>query len=349
MKSLAKGILMLAVGMIVSLPAQAGKKDVEKKKVIEKSFSVSPSTIFSVKNMFGKVHVETGAGSKIDVKVEVIARKRNDEKAQETLDKIQIKIGESSGEIEFATDIEGQMNNNNKDNFEINYLVKMPSKNPLVLHNSFGDAFISDREGSNDIKLSYCDFRIEKLSGKSEMKISFSDGSIESVKTGELIAKYSDFTVDQMGIVKLEQSFSDVSIGSAETIQLISKYGDLSIDRVVGVKGKISFSGFDVERLEQEAILETSYAGLSIDIISKDFGTIDIQGKFGGMKFGFEAGLDATFQVNTKFCDFDESVDRLDLNYKVSEDFKGEYRGKIGNGNGGNINIVSSYGDVTFR
>ena len=350
MKSLVNIGALVCLTLILNHEGFAGKKDVEKKKVVEKSFNVSGSTTFSVKNSFGRVHIESWNESKIDVKVEVIARKKNDDRAQETLDKIEIDISESSGEVSFTTNFKGQMNkSNNNDNFEVNYMVRMPSGNPLNLSNAFGDSFIGDRSGDNDIKISYGDFRIENLKGKSDVKISFSDGDIKAVETGEVVIKYSDVNIDRLGMVKLEDSFSDTDIGTAGTIQLTSKYGDLDIDEVVGIKGKASFSDVDIDALEKEAVLETSYGGLSIDDISKDFSVIDIRGKFGGMNLEFSEGTNAIFNVKTKFCEFKDSNSSIEMNYRVKESSSGDYRGVLGNGNGGTINVVTSYGDVTFR
>lgn len=348
MKLLYKVSLFLVL-LSLSLDGIAGKRDVEKKKVIDKSYDVKSTTRLNISNTFGKVHVNATSNRKITVNVEVISRKRNEEKAQETLDKVEINISETSGEISFQTNIKGKMNNHNSDDFEINYTVNLPSQNPLTLNNSFGESYIADRTGENDIKISYGDIRYGKLTGKSNLKMSFSDGSIEHFETGEIVAKYSDINIESMGVVKLQQEFSDMNIGTASTIDLVSKYGDVNIDEVQGLKGTLSFSGFKLDRLGVEMDLKSSYAGnFKVYKIAKDFRAINIEGKFGGFSLGFSEGTNASFEVMTKFCEFNFDESDIELNYKVKGDFNSDVRGKIGNGEGGTIRVNSSYGDVNF-
>ncbi|MFY0627195.1 MAG: hypothetical protein JXR07_12920 [Reichenbachiella sp.] len=339
---------LLFLLMALTVPGFAKRGDVEKKKVIEKTFKVNDGTKLNIGNSFGKVHVNVWDQKSFSVTVEVIARKRNEDRAQQTLDKVDIDIEASSSEVSVMTNIKGQMNNNNNEGFEVNYVINMPSGNPLELKNSFGDVYIGDRNGKNDLKISYCDLKIGKLTGKSEMKISFSDGSIDEIGSGDLVLKYSDVNIGVLGVSKVHQEFSDINIDKAETINLTSKYGEMNIDEANGIKGSVSFSGFKLGKLGVEIDLKTSYSGnFRIEKIAKDFQLINLEGKFGEFKLAFADGTNASFDIETKFCDF-KYDDNIEMNYRVQGDFKGEYRGKMGNGDGGAIRIKSSYGDVKF-
>jgi hypothetical protein len=344
-----KLFIILFFALSSNLVVVAKRNDVEKRKVIEKSYQVDDNVLLDINNQFGKVHINTWDKGQMDVTIEIIARKRSESRAQELLERIDIDIDESPTSKRFITELKGNFNNNSNGTFEINYTINMPKNNPLRLKNKFGNTYVGDL--TNDVKLliSYGDIKTGSFIGDSDIKLSFGDGEFKYVKSGELEIKYSDVEIEELGIVRLEQGFSDVEIDKAESIDLTSKYGDLEIGTVVGIKGYVGYSGFEIDRLLSELDIEASYAsGFRISEVAKGFSKINISGKFGSYKLGFEDGVNATFDARMKFSEMDYSGLDIEFSYRVKEDFKAEYRGKIGNGSGGEIRIVSSYGDVRF-
>ncbi|MEP2023802.1 MAG: hypothetical protein ABJH98_03890 [Reichenbachiella sp.] len=352
MKKLVYSLLTLATIMGLLSGTVEGKNnglDYEKSRKISKSYEVKSNVKLAIENSFGRVHVNTWDQNKITVDIEIIARMSNESRAQDLLDKIDIKIEESSSIISFET-VLGRLKNRDREEFEINYKVNMPKKNDLKLRNSFGGNYIGDLMGESEINVSYGDFRIEKLLGLADIKISFSDGSIQLVKQGEIEIKYSDVEINELGVVKMEQGFSDVEIEKIGTIDLTSKYGDMEIGTVQGIKGYVGYSEFSIDRLEVELDIEASYSGnFTIDEVAKDFTKIIIDGKFGDYRISFEEGANFTFDTELSFSDFSYSGLPLDFEYKIREDFKGRYKGKMGSGKGGYIRIDTSYGDIRFR
>lgn len=344
-----KLLIILFFAITSTLVVSAKRNDVEKRKVIEKSYQVNDNVLLDINNQFGKVHINTWDKNQLDVTIEIIVTKRSESRAQDLLERINIDIDESPTSKRFVTELKGNFNNNGNGTFEINYTVNMPKNNPLRLKNKFGNTYIGDLTNDVNLIISYGDVKAESFTGDSDIKLSFGDGEFKFVKTGELEIKYSDVEIDELGVVRLEQGFSDVEINKAESIDLTSKFGDLEIGTVVGIKGYVGYSGFEIDRLLGELDIEASYAsGFRIGEVAKGFSKIDIRGKFGSYKLGFEDGVNATFDARMKFSEMDYSGLDIDFSYKVKEDFKAEYRGKIGNGNGGEIRIVSSYGDVRF-
>ncbi|WP_084371341.1 DUF4097 family beta strand repeat-containing protein [Reichenbachiella faecimaris] len=352
MKKLAYN-LMIVVTLIGLLSGGLEGKDkgldYEKSRKISKSYDVKSNVRLAIENSFGRVHINTWDQNKITVDIEIIARMNNESRAQDLLDKIEIDIEESSSEISFETRL-GNLRNRDREEFEINYKVNMPKKNPLRLKNSFGGNYIGDLMGESDIDISYGDLKIEKLFGLTDIKISFSDGSIQLIKQGEIEIKYSDVEINELGVVRMEQGFSDVEVEKIGTIDLTSKYGDMEIGTVQGIKGYVGYSEFSIDRLEVELDMETSYSGdFTINEVAKGFSKILIDGKFGDYRISFEEGTNFTFDTELSFSDFSYSGLPLDFDYKVKEDFKSRYKGRMGSGQGGFIRIDTSYGDIRFR
>lgn len=341
---------MIVMLMLPMLASAAAKSNVEKKKTIHKTYTVKDFVKLSIDNSFGRVHINTTSGSEMDVKVEVIAKQRSEERALEMLDKININISESGNVISFETDIDGKMNNRGGEGFEVNYTVSMPRANPLYLNNSFGDTYVSDLDGDAELKISYGDVKTESLNGTNKIKLSFGDGYFKRVKSGEIEVKYSDASFGELGVVKLEQGFSDVEVDKAKTIDLTSKYGDMDIGSVEGVRGYIGYSDLTIDYLMIEADLEASYAGgFNLDKVSRGFKSITLRGKFSSFDVSFEEGTNGTFEASVKYGDFDYSSDLMKLTYKNKSDNHAEYKGTIGNGKGGKLVIQTSYGNIDIE
>lgn len=352
MKKLAYNLIVLLAIVGLQTGELFGKDkglDYEKSRKISKSYDVNSNVRLSIENSFGRIHINTWDQNKMTVDVEIIVRMNNENRAQDLLDRIKVEIEESGSEISFETRL-GNLKNRDREEFEINYKVNMPKNNPLRLKNSFGSNYIGDLTGKSDINISYGDFRIEKLYGLTDMRISFSDGAIQLVKEGEIDIKYSDVEIDELGVVKMEQGFSDVEIEKIGTIDLTSKYGDVEIGTVQGIKGHVGYSEFSIDRLEVELDIRAQYSGdFTIDEVAKGFTKIIIDGKFGDYRISFEEGANFTFDTELSFSDFSYSGLPLEFDYKVKEDFSSRYKGKMGSGKGGYINIDTSYGDIRFR
>lgn len=348
MKRLSYKIISLIVITLLIGEAEAKKRDeVERKRAINKSYNVSPQHILDITNKFGRVHVNTWAKKEFDVKIEIIARGRNEERAQQVLDQIEVKIVEAANLIRFETELKGNIDNKKSETFEINYLVNMPPSNALNLKNSFGETYLADFSGDLDLDVSYGDIKLGSLTGDSNVEISFSDGEIDEVRKGRLTIKYSDVDVKRTGDVKMQQGYSDVSIETAGNLQIDTKYSDLKIGQLDVVAGNLDYSDFSLGQLMVSMEMETSYSGgFRVEQVAKNFKKINLEGKFGSFRLGFEEGVNCNFETKLKFCDMNYSGLDVDLSYKMKEDFRNEYRGKIGKGSGGVISIVSSYGDV---
>ena len=91
--------------LILFLSVNTGwsKDQDEKRRVVEKSYSVNTSTLLSIKNKFGKIEINSWDKNEFSIKIEIISRGRSEERAQRILDEIEIEIDESSTEISLET------------------------------------------------------------------------------------------------------------------------------------------------------------------------------------------------------------------------------------------------------
>ena len=329
------------------------KDQSEKKKYVEKSYKVSSSTQLSISNKFGKVEINSWEKSEFSIKIEIVGKGRNDERAQDIIDAIDIDIDESSSEISFKTNIDN-IKNKNGEGFEVNYTIHMPEANDLMVKNSFGDVAMGNRGGNLEADVSYGSLKIGDVGGKIDLKLSFGSGSssIGQIQKGDMEVKYSKLEIEAAGKLDLEQGFSDVEIGRVDDLELESKYGSMEIEKAGKIIADAHFSSFEIEELTGMLELDCSYLGdFTIERLATSFTLVDIDGKFGSYDIGLAEGLNANIDAEFSFADLKISSDvDATFSYRVKESNKSHYKGKIGKGDPNKIiRIDSGYGSLRLK
>lgn len=328
------------------------KDQEEKKKYVEKSFKVGTSTVLRIENKFGKVEVNSWDKDEFSIKVEMIGKGRNEERAQRILDDLDVNFSESSAEIACKTQIPNNNKSKNQEGFEVNFTVYMPKSNPLNIENSFGDVTMGDHAADLDLDVSYGSMKVGDVEGTSQIKLSFGSGSIGDTEETDITVKYSKLDIDSGTKMDLEQGFSDVEIGEVEDLEIESKYGGVEIEKAHTVDADAHFSGFEIEELTGSLELDCSYLGdFTIGRLAKSFTMVDIDGKFGSYEIRLEPGLSANIEAEFSFADLRVSPDvDATFNYQVKESNKSTYRGKIGGGDPNKtIKVDSGYGNLRLK
>jgi len=83
--------------------------DVEKKRAINKSYTVTSSDKLSIENSFGNVVISTWDKNENQSDIEIGVRASSDQKAQQMLDEIEVRDSRDGNTISFKTEI-GDMN-----------------------------------------------------------------------------------------------------------------------------------------------------------------------------------------------------------------------------------------------
>jgi len=224
---------ILALAAVIALPAlsrAAGNEDgSEKKKNISKSYTVGPNEKLKIENSFGDVVINTWDKSEFKVDIEMYAKATSDERAQYMLDHIKVEDSQSDNAVRFKTDVHINGGNNDGDDdddddnkgnhkhhgnknqeFHINYVVYMPSTNPLDLTNSFGKTTVPDFKGLANITSKFGSLTAGNLSNVDMIDVEFGKAEIGDVHNGKITFKFDDkSTVGKLtGTVKISNEFS---------------------------------------------------------------------------------------------------------------------------------------------
>ena len=142
----------------------------EKIKNISRTFSVDNNDKLSVNNQYGKVSVHTWAKNEIKVEIEIKAYEASENGAENLLESVNIAELREGNLISFKTNFEktslnfwSRVKNGQEERrgVQVNYLIYMPSKNPLDISNRYGKTEIDDFSGPVNISSSYGSLKSE--------------------------------------------------------------------------------------------------------------------------------------------------------------------------------------------
>ncbi len=250
---------ILALAAIIVLPAlsrAAGNEDgSEKKKTISKSYTVGATEKLKIENSFGDVVINTWDKNEFKIDIEMYAKAPSDERAQYMLDHIKVTDSRADNEVKFKTDIhinggnhndgddnddDGDDDKDNKDNknrsrhhngnnqeFHVNYIVYMPTTNPLQLENSFGKTTVPDFKGLVNITSKFGGLTAGNLDNVESIDVQFGKADIGNIKNGKVNLQYDDrvYIAGVSGNAKIVVAFS----GHTQ-VGIDNKIEDLSIN-----------------------------------------------------------------------------------------------------------------------
>jgi hypothetical protein len=239
---------------LLSLPAFsfAGNGDeVEKKKAINKSYTVTASDKLNIENSFGNVVINIWDKNEIKVDIDIAANGSTEERAQKILDEIEVTESRSGSNIYFKTDV-GEIHNNgghhkdkgedgreNNRTFHIDYVVYMPKMNPLKIENSFGKITVPDLGGLSNLTSKFGGLIAGKLDNVEAIDVEFGTADIAQVRNGKVTFKFdSKSHIDKIsGSVRINSEFSgNVQLNIQDNIEELTLNESYSKIRMIATK-----------------------------------------------------------------------------------------------------------------
>ncbi len=316
------------------LPEQQGELigTEEKTRIISKTYSVDGNDKLAISNQYGKVAVHTWAKNEIKVDVEIKAFESTESSAQTLLESVTITDTREGDLINFKTSFAKTSMNfwsrvrNGKEErrgVQVNYVIYMPSKNPLDINNQYGGIILPDFSGPVNINSSYGGFSAGKLDNPAnQVKVSYGTASLEDYLNGNLAVSY----------------------------------GTLNLASASKVNATIKYSGARITKLTNGGTFDLSYSGgFKIDNVDKNVKNLVINSSYSGVTLGIDENADFNFDVTVSYAGFNYNNDKINLVNQLSEAGKTKawnptknYKGSMGKGSDSRIIIKSNYGGVKF-
>jgi len=235
MKKHIKLLSSISLFLVLSQPvitlAANGEEDVRKKKTINKSYNVGPDDKLEIENQFGNVRISTWDQNQITVDIEIGVRASSEERAKEIMDELDVKEVQSGHIISFKTKV-GEIHNNDGKrhgkgededrSFYIDYVVRMPAANRLMVENSFGKTEVGDFKGLVTLTSKFGSLNTGQLDNVDVVDVEFGKAFIAGVANGKVIFKFcKESRIGRVnGNVKISSEFShNILFNVADNIQ----------------------------------------------------------------------------------------------------------------------------------
>ena len=248
-------------GLSAGASAKADGDQSEKKKSYSKSYPVSGRDKISLTNSFGELRINTWDKNEVKVDVTITGKGSTDERAQEIIDRITIEDGKSSSGVYFKTNFKNDDDRNWKkgdkdgknEGMEVNYVVYLPSGNPLDASNSFGAMFVPDYKGQAELESKFGSLTAGKISNNKSIDVEFGKATIDFVNCGKITVKFSKASITKIsGSVNTSFEFCDaIKLSIDNTLKDLtmknsysSVYLDMSKDISANFDIRTSFGDF---------------------------------------------------------------------------------------------------------
>jgi hypothetical protein len=350
MKTTTFKTLVLAFLMLPTLVLANDKpQKSEKRKTIEKTFTVNKDALVDLKNKFGDMDISTWDKNEVSLFVEVIVKGNNENKVMDALERIDVDIESSNARVYAHTQFNNAKKNwSNNLNFEINYTVKMPKSASLVAENDYGALLIGDLDGKATLDCDYGKLIAGNLNHPdSSIEVDYTNNSEVAYFAGKVVdADYSDIIFDRAEDVDLNADYTKVAFEQIKTLHYDMDYGSLQIGKGGRIIGNSDYTNVKISYLISGIEFESDYGSLKITELDAKFEKVQLDGSYTNMKIGVSKDANFSFQIDLRYADFDYDES---MNYtftrKIKDGSKRYYEGSVGTG-GGKITAKGSYGGV---
>ena len=335
--------LTIALLLISTLYVSAAGAEYTKK--LRKAWPKNSVSALKISNKFGEVKINDTGGDSVSVKVIITIDNPSQSDARDLMNKIQIEIQKSGGQVNAETTIED--NFRSKQNFSIDYLVNIPKDRDLNIANRYGNVVVNELEAKGTFDISYGSITAGKMKAPAgspiQLQLSYGKADLETINDAKVDIKYSKLYADEINRLVVESRYSTLNLDKSASFTLDSKYDAINIEKVDNLKSVSKYTNYKIETLTGSFNLDTGYGSVRIEKVDPKFEKIVIVNSYGGINIGMN-GLNYKLNADCDYCDVKYPEERYKGN-KIRENHRFSLEGNVGNG-GGSVNITSRYGGV---
>lgn len=330
-----------------------------KEKKIKKEFKVDANSNLSINNSYGNVDITTWDENRVVIEVIIKTNGNDKEKVEEKLEDINIEFNQTSSEVSAKTRFSDSdrswwqqiFSGFENVNMEVNYIIRAPEGNNLIINNDYGGIYIDKTTGNSKISCDYGKLDIGELRGKSNyLNFDYTRNSnIDYVTNAEINADYSDYEIGEAEQLNINADYSKSKVRKVSKLEFDCDYGSIEIDKVRVLIGNGDYLTAKVNRIFTSADIDLDYGSLSIEKIIKGTKSVNIDTDYAGVKLGFDTEMSFNFDVKTSYGGIN-GLDALEVQKRNKSNTSNSVSGFYRSANeGANINISTSYGSVKFE
>lgn len=331
--------LLVIFILFSTLPGWAEKTERLKKKEYNKSFSVSQSDQLQVDNRFGNITITHWNKSEISIQVVVEAKARNEERAQASIDRVQIEIKKNSNIISAVTSLkEQQWNNNDSERLTINYYISMPSKLAINLSQKYGNINLpQENEGICNLQVKYGNINGGSFIAPLNLEAAYGNIDLANIDIANLDLAYcGNVSLKNAVTLNVDSKYSNLNLGNIKKVTLENKYGNLNIQKAEIAHISIKYSQAFINELTQDLKIDgMDYSTLTIKEVHRNFKSIQADARYGNLKLNIPSNASFTVSADDmKYGNYD--IKGFNITSSNVED-KINFQSEINGGKGGRI------------
>ncbi|WP_316802629.1 hypothetical protein [Pedobacter nototheniae] len=383
--------------LVINQDVQSGS-DAEKTKTFSKSFSIDGSDKINLNNQYGSILIKTWDKKEFRVDVDIKVYSNSSSDVQKLLDEVSIDAVKN-GDLVSVKTVMGERNGRYgrsvrngvttwRREIKVNYVVYMPSANPLTVSQQYGNVDLGNFSGPTSFKVQYGNLTAGNLSnsnnyinvqyGKADIqdlnaavvKHEYGGGvTIGAVGTLDLDAQYVTVNVNSIrksadlkveygggltvgnigGNLLLNTEYAKVNINNVKGNAVVKQgYGSLSIASAGKLTLKTEYTNVTLGTLNGDANINMDYNRLNVAEITPACKSFTFVGEYVSVGLGFGSGYNANFNVSTSYAGFKYGSNVTSRSAGDDDEIK-RYTGKIGSGGSSAVSIKSEYGSIVFK
>lgn len=350
--------ILLFFFIFANLATFAAKDEYSKK--LYKEYDVNDESVLVISNKYGNVEMINWSKQKVSIDVRITVDHRDEEKAKELLEYLNVEFKEEGNKIYAETNIDNKFNKkgwffnfgSDSKEFSIDYTVKMPKSINLELINKYGDVFIDEITGYAKVLVKYGNLKANKIlrdntKPLSQVELAYSEGSIEEVNWLKVKLKYSPkFQIERSKAVIAETKYSEIKIEENSSIVCESSYDQYDIGTISNLVCESKYTDINIKKLSKKLNITNKYGDIEVDEIPAGFEEIKVYNKYG--QIDLKIAKNASYQIKgeAEYAKIDipgkGKVNRIEENTELSIE---GYVGTNANSNS-KVNIDTKYGNV---
>ncbi|NOQ24413.1 MAG: hypothetical protein GQ564_03545 [Bacteroidales bacterium] len=352
-------LLLIFVQILVITSAKAESEEFSKN--LHKDYDANENTLLVIQNKFGDVDINNWDKNKVSIDVTITVDHKNEEKAKELIEYIEVEFNQSGNTIEAITKIDEKFSkwntftfNDNQKEFSIDYKVNIPKNIKLDLLNKYGSVFINEVAGHTKISVKYGNLKINKLTRENikplnEIYLGYSNGTIEDCKWLNLNIKYSELKIRECKALIAVTKYSELSVENASSIVCESKYDDYKLGKIANFVTSSAYTDFEINEIYKKLEFDNRYGSLSVDYVPANFEKITIENEYGNIDLGIDPNASYKIKGYAKYADIDYANEGRVSRIKESTSLQVE--GLVGKDNSTKsfIEINTKYGNVELE
>jgi len=330
-----------------------------------KTIPVGRETTLEVSNKYGTVQITPWSKDSAYIRAEVKAYGKDQSKLSKMFAGIKVNITDSKyvvmAQTEFTSNINMFFENfkgmTNKiisydSRVEINYFINVPEYIRIKIDNKYGDVYVENSGNEVTVSISNGSFKANSLGKNSTLNLTFCDAEINSILSGNIVASFSDITIESSDDLTINSVSSKYEIRKAGIIRGESRRDKFSIDDIASLHCTSYFTDFRIGNIRKELDLDSRYGDIRASLIDKGFSSVKIKSGYADITLNFDPAT--SYNLDIRHTNAFLVLPDMNTNIEekaISEDRK-EYliSGTVGNNPAtSKVKIDATRGNIYFK